>query len=393
MCDSPVQIKNPNFSPAFEHAYKYGPNARLNISRYSAVKYPLDSYIYVPCGHCRSCLQASQSYMIQRFKEHCKGKWVIFCTATYRNEMLPRLEGVTKDGEEYSIPYADTRDFRLMIKRIRKDNLFCREFTYWCTTEYGNGDKHGGRGTNHRPHFHYFIFVDKLEGEDENDGLALAEKWEQCFLSQWKRNISKSTKFPVYEPLSRFIKMPDGTGTYDVHLLRELPGHDDNDPIFYASAYCYAYDEYVKKTLQYFYCNLEYEDYIEFRKKFRPRRVMSLRFGISADTDEYITDCINFCLKNNIQFPCYFDDKGNSSPLSRYYKDKYMTMKQYIRFAAMNPDGVIKDSESGEIICNTRATPVFDKQKMLDLRRLSLKFQRICLKLQREHLTFEFDDD
>ena len=394
MCDSPVQIKNPNFAPRFDKLYKYGVNPKYNISRYSAIKYPLDSYIYVPCGHCQSCLRMAQQYMIQRFEQHARGKYVLFCTATYQNSALPRLEGVLKDGNPYSIPYADTRDFRLMVKRIRKNHLFSRDFTYWCTTEYGNDSKHGSTyKSNHRPHFHYFIFIEKQQ--NDNDDITpkeLSEEWEQVFIKEWRRNLG-STRNPNWLPLSKFIKMSDGTGTYDVHALVSLDGHDDLDAIYYASSYCYSYDEYVKKTMQFMYCNLDYADYVEFRKQFRPRRLMSLKFGISSDTDQYILDCINFSLKSNLNFPCYFNHKGESSPLSRYYKDKYLTIKQYLQFCVRNPEGVIKDPDTGEIICNTRFSPVFDSKKLEEIRRSSIAFQRICLNLRKQRLTFEFDDD
>ena len=394
MCDSPVQIKNPNYSPMFDKFYKHGVNPRYNITRYSAIKYPLDSYIYVPCGHCQACLRMSQQYMIQRFEQHARGKHVLFCTATYQNSALPLLEGTLKNGKPYSIPFADTRDFRLMVKRIRKNHLFSREFTYWCCTEYGNASKHvNSYKSNHRPHFHYFIFIDKLPFDiDDVTCKELAEEWESVFIKEWRRNLG-STRKPVWQSLSKFIKLPDGTGTYDVHALTSINGHDELDPIYYASSYCYAYDEYVKKTLQFMYCNLEYTDYVEFRKFFRPRRLMSLRFGVSLDTEQYILDCINFSLKSGLMYPCYFNHKGGSSPLSRYYRHKYLDLRSLVKFAVRSPEGIIKDPDTGEIICNTQFPPSFDRAKHEEIRRNSIAFQRICINLRKQHLTFELDDD
>ena len=255
MCDSPIQIKNPNFAPTFEK--RRTQSVKYNRTKYSAVKNPLDSYLYVPCGHCRACRTLSQLYIIQRAVEHSKGRWVIFGTATYRPEMLPTHRLHFKNGNVRDVPVADLDDFRLMIKRIRKNYNFPK-FTYLCASEYGSDTKHGPKKSNHRPHFHYFIYVDKKPQDTLFEGLALAEQWNDIFIKEWKRNIAinksgkRTTRGAVWQPLSKFIRASRmRQGTYDVHLLvNDSPNLSEDDPFFYATSYTLGFDDWQERYIQ-----------------------------------------------------------------------------------------------------------------------------------------------
>lgn len=401
MCFKPVQIPNPNFAPGFvDHHDK--PNAKLNIGKLSAIKNPLDSYIYVPCGSCDACRTLYQLYTIQRFREHSRGKWVLFCTATYQNSALPIYRTTFNNGTPFEIPYADFRDFRLMIKRIRKNGLVSRNFTYWCTSEFGNDSKHPGRNfkTNHRPHYHYFIFFEKQPNDTPDTGYRLEAEFERAFKKEWKRNISKSTKYPVYVPLSKFIKTADGRGTYDVHLLTRRTGLEDvnkkqaseDDPIFYASAYSLRYDKWAEKIIQLVYNNVEYDEYRRFKRTFRPHVCCSIGFGISPDTEAWITDCINWSLVNADFFVYRNQETGQTFPLARYYRNRYLGLRQYLLMSVKNPDRVIC-SDDGELLCLTQPVPVFDAAKLAEIEKKSRKFAEVCTNLRRTHQSIEIDYD
>lgn len=397
MCDSPIQIKNPNFAPTFEH-YRTQ-SVGYNRTKYSAVKNPLDSYLYVPCGHCRACRTLNQLYLVQRAVEHSKGRWVIFGTATYRQEALPVYRLRFKNGSFRDIPIADFDDFRLMIKRIRKSGEF-PSFTYFCASEYGSEIKHGPKKSNHRPHFHYFIYVDKKPEDTLFEGQALAEKWNELFVREWRRNVAvnrsgrRTTHGAKWVPLSKFIRASRmRRGTYDVHLLiNDSPNLSGDDPFFYATSYTLGYDDWQERYIQMAWYNCEYEDYKEFKKKFHTRILCSKGFGISENTETYIRDCINWSLANGQSFANYVKSDGATLPLSRYYQRKFLRMCDFVKFRSRNEECVIKSSD-GEILCTTQPVPVFDAEKILDLRDKDAKFMRVIGHLRRCHDVILFDDE
>lgn len=313
--------------------------------------------------------------MIERFREHIKGKYAIYCTATYSNDMLPTFETTNSDtGVTYTNHYALTDDFRLMVKRIRKDNLFERPFSYWCTTEYG--------GRTHRPHFHYVIFVEKQPGDDSYTGQELALKWEKIFISQWKRRVGGTTFKPVYKPLSRFIRKPDGTGTYDVHLVTENYGksEDISDVMFYISKYCLKFDKWVRTKKQAMYSTMIAEEYSEAWKKLRPRMLISKEFGISKDTRTFVTDCINFALKNGHVGPVYVNPDGKTFPLSPYYRKKFLTLEQKKIFLFRDP--TLERNALGLVVDNTHMYP---ETNPADALQKAKEFERMCDRLAAFH--------
>lgn len=397
MCDSPIQVKNPNFAPSFEK--RRTQSVKYNRTKYSAVKNPLDSYLYVPCGHCRACRTLTQLYLVQRAVEHSKGRWVIFGTATYRPEALPVYRLRFKNGTCRDVPVADFDDFRLMIKRIRKNYNFPK-FTYFCTSEYGSDIKHGPKKSNHRPHFHYFIYVDKKPEDTLFEGLALAEQWNDIFVKEWKRNIAvnksgkRATRGAVWQPLSKFIRASRmRRGTYDVHLLvNDSPNYSEDDPFFYATSYTLGYDDWQERYIQMAWYNCEYADYKEFKKKFHTRILCSKGFGISENTDEFVRDCIDWSLSNGCLFASYLKSDGSTLPLCRYYQRKFLTMRDFIKFRSRNEDCVIKAS-NGELLCTTQPVPNFDAKKLLELRDKDATFMRVLGQLRRNHDVILFDDE
>lgn len=398
MCDSPVQIKNINFAPRFEKHHSHA-DVRSNIGKFSAVKNPLDSYIYVPCGHCRACRTLAQLYMVQRSVEHAKGRWVIFGTATYSPEALPIYTLRFKNGATRDIPVADFDDFRLMVKRIRKSGEF-PPFTYWITSEYGSDIKHGPKKSNHRPHYHYFIFVDRQPDDTLFEGQALAERWNDLFVREWRRNIAvnasgrRNTRAPVWLPLSRFIRATRRSrGTYDVHLLQEdSPNCAPEDPYYYATSYALGYDEWQEKYIQMSWYNCEYDVYKEFKKKFRTHVCCSKGFGISEDTETFVQECIDWSVANGLFYASYRFSDGRTLPLSRYFRNKYLRMRDYLKLRSADPESTIK-TEDGDILCTTQKVPVFDRAKMFEIKNKNCKFERIKNQLREAHDVIMFDDE
>lgn len=374
MCDSPVKLLNPNYI----HRNRKG--IHRNESKLSYIHDTTYKYIFVPCGVCDSCRRLAQVFMVQRFREHIKGKFAIFCTATYSNEAIPHLGTYNNTtGESFDLLVPAIDDFRLMVKRIRRYNLFSRPFTYWCTTEYG--------GKRHRPHFHYFIFVEKRETDNWFTGEALAREWELVFRSQWKRKVGGTRFNPQYLPLSKFIKKPDGTGTYDVHLCTSSYGksEDMSDVIFYASKYCLKFDFYVRKRMQAMHETMDYADYQKARKQFRPRILCSKGFGISPDTSEFVRDCINYSLKHSNMGFCYYNPNGDSYPLARYYKRRFLTVDDVVALMVKQAGSDLPDDNSHDM-------PVFDKSTILNLERKHSDFVRMCKRLEHMHDDIIIDD-
>uniref|UniRef100_A0AAU8B6Y1 Replication initiator protein n=1 Tax=Dulem virus 240 TaxID=3145717 RepID=A0AAU8B6Y1_9VIRU len=318
MCLNPVQILNPNFRATTKYA-------NLSCTQFK--------YIYVPCGHCAECLRLKQSYLIQRFREQCKGYFAIFITLTYQDSMIPFIDD--SNGERHY--YADFRDVQLMFKRIRKDHLF-PEFKYFLTSEFG--------GTTHRPHFHAIIFVKREAGMTDEDGIRLASDFEQLIFTQWKRNVGKSTKYPIYKPLCQFVKNRQGNATWDCHLCVSYKGEnsDYSDVMYYVSKYCLKYDEWYERYRHYLWHNLPEDEYNSLLRVIRPRFTTSKHFGISDFTKEDIADMLDFSMQGP-KMAVYVNPDGSTFPMSPYYKKRYMTVSQKAFFILHNPNVFRKDED------------------------------------------------
>lgn len=387
MCDTPYILHNPAFDDKGVHRTKY---SCLHDTR--------SPFIEVPCGHCQACLRMAQQYMVQRFREHCKGRWTVFCTATYKDDALPHLYSTGIDGTVYDTPYADVDDFRLMVKRIRKNGLVSRPFTYWCTTEYG--------GEKHRPHFHYFIFFDMYDTDTLFDGYALAEEWNCAFIKEWRRNIAvnrcgkANTRKPIWLPLSKFIRATiTRRGTYDVHLLTNEYGDSDDptDAVFYASKYTLKFDEWTRRRIQAFHESLDPETYKEFYRCFRPRFLMSRAFGISENTEQYIRDCIEWSVNSGEHYACYVNMDGKKFPLCRYYRQKFMTVHDILSFVRKHPEDYLHEP-NGDLYDLVRLPrlPESSREALFYLRdkvKKDFDFRKIVLHLSEEHSKIIFDDD
>ena len=350
MCKTPIIIKNTNrfYTVGTQNGHPIYRNGRF-VSPFAATT----QYAAVPCGVCDDCLVVKQSSWIQRITEMSKNYYLFFGTATYMDSMLPTV--VNPACEE--MHYADYSDFRNMIKRIRKSEDF-PAFRYFAVWEYGH--KH------HRPHFHYLIFVRKEEGDSPAFPLMLEQRWEEIFKRQWKRNISKSTRYPKYKPLSLFIKTLRGKSTYDFHYVRpNSTGDIAGDVSHYITKYVLKPDDFSRKRQQYLYsmfagCNDTDDWYHQYHKLFMPRIFCSLGIGLDLEpgqtASEYVQshpdcDIFKYIRQSYVNEPekgaRYFDyQTGKGTYMSRYYKKHFLTLADQLFFAEKSGNQVVLNNET-----------------------------------------------
>lgn len=327
MCLTPIYIKNPNYIPGRpgQTPGRSGTcSVKYNESRYSVLK-DTARYIAVPCGHCAQCLARRQSDLVQRAREMSKSCYALFCTATYNNQSLPSCHSIDKlTGETWTYHYADISDLQKMFKRIRKDEDL-PPFKYLAVTEYG--------GKRHRPHFHYILFFPKSTCPLTLDELE--SRYDEIFRRQWKRNLSKSTKYPIWQPLSDFISYfkpgVGRVGTYDVHAIRPtLNDPDGTDVAFYVTKYALKFDKWINSVKSALYYNSD--NYAEVWKLLKPKMMLSKQFGWTPDTEAYIRHCVQWCRQNAPENgPRYINPDGKTFPLAGYYKNHFYTDENKVR--------------------------------------------------------------
>lgn len=123
---------------------------RLDPKTGTYKKVRTNSFQYVPCGSCVSCLSQKRNQWTYRLqKERSSSDYSFFLTLTYNEENIP-----VKINE--GLPYfvfnkKHVQDYlkrvRFMVSKINKD-LVCR---YYCVSEYGKKTL--------RPHYHMQFFV------------------------------------------------------------------------------------------------------------------------------------------------------------------------------------------------------------------------------------------
>lgn len=239
---------------------------------------------------------------------------IFFATLTYRQEMLPVL--ITSTG--YEIPYADIRDVRLMIKRIRKDNLFGRPFRYFYCSELGS--KRG------RPHFHVLFLVPKYPKDNFNTCLQLEHVMKKVVFEQWKRNVGPSDKFPQWEPLCEFhAKIAYGKvySNYDLHYVNPASSpNGETDVAFYVLKYMMKTSDREVRRQRALRLNLPEDEYESVWNLVKSKHNCSHFFGLSDPSHvAYIKRCVE--MSNPDDYPKFFNKvNGKSYPLARYYKQK-----------------------------------------------------------------------
>lgn len=380
MCLSPIFVKNTNFvngsfdEKPFSVRYKDGKPVYMHtgLSSASSFKPSLISYIAVPCSHCAECRQLQQAYLTQRAREEMKVCHCVFITLTYKTSMMPYI----KLGKSRH-PYADLRDFQLFIKRIRKSGKL-PPFKYLCTREFGKD--------THRPHFHALLFFEKSLF-DVYDVVQLSSKVEECIKTEWKRKVGGTTFNPIYEPLSKFLKFPDGKGTYDCHLVVNNYGKSDDptDVAYYVTKYALKYDKWLESKRGMLWHNYK-DEYSKLWSYFRPRLLISKGFGLvdvrGYNTASFIKNCIDFCVRNKISNPQYFIEDKNVKglSLSRYYQNKFMNKEQKLYFIQNSPNKLLVGN-TGQAIDATQVIDYCDPVRFHDAMRKSKEFEQKITKL------------
>jgi hypothetical protein len=312
MCLSPIIIKNPNYKDEL-YRTKFGKAFNV-IDRYHDTD---SSHIQVPCGHCKECTFIRQNNYVQRCRMESFENDLYMLTLTYKQDMLPYFD--SSDASIGRVYYPDIRDVTNMFKRIRKYDLFGTPFKYFGVSEYG--------GKRFRPHFHIILSFPKQCGEPFfNRKLAIArtEKVANVIKSQWKRNISASTKKPIYKPLSLFhrvFKNGHWNSPFDFHYIDEsATDRGQADVAFYVSKYILKSDCRVDKLL-YKLDNLDHDNFVAFgSKKIKPHIFASKGFGdIPISKYDFIRSCIRAGIENSdCCCPQYINPDGSLFPMGKF---------------------------------------------------------------------------
>ena len=276
-------------------------------------------YVQVPCGKCPECLYRKQGYLIQRCVMMQEDYYIFFATLTYNNESLSYV-----DINGYRHYYAPVRDIQLFFKLLRKHDVFGGPFKYIACSEYGC--KH------HRPHWHVLFFVPKPEFRSVRDELLFVNNIEHevkpYVIKYWSKNVG--TKWhPEYRGNCTYINDYRGT-TLDFHYVKpHIDNKSTEDVCYYVFKYVLKFDDWFEKKRQALRLNLEYVDFVKYYNMIKPRFLISKGFGITPKTKDYI----RYCIDSSFNYPDkgYFvfinPISGRISPLSPYYRQKYLTVE------------------------------------------------------------------
>lgn len=320
MCTSPITLKNPNYDTAGNYPADFRKTHNTTFT-----------HMEVPCGNCSECKFIKQSGYYQRILEEARCSYVFFCTLTYNNN----IESITYQDTTYS--FAPYRDFQLMIKRIKKDNLFTRPFSYLAVREYGK--KKG------RAHFHILFFLRKYDDDTFLIPYQLEVTLQNVVLKNWQRNIGTSLN-PEYLPLTTYHETYLGGKlykNYDLHYVQSKNLGDEDNVYYYVTKYILKDNKFINKLSAILHddTDLSKEDRLYLRRHLLLNSWRSLRFGLpyydseindDSITHKRISSMIDRSIQNGSEFPQYFCEDGKALPLSRYYRTKYITMEQDLVF-------------------------------------------------------------
>lgn len=269
----------------------------------------------VPCGVCRECLQMKQFDLVQRVQQSYYHNHMFFGTLTYSDDAI--LSVVDSMGNEHQ--YANYKDFYLMMKRFRQYKVVGeRDIKYLSATEYGS--------KRHRPHFHFILFVEKYDTDDEVFIINLEQKLYDWFKDNWKRNYGTKL-YPVWKPLFNY-KCVGRNRNYDFHYCESESGDLDNVS-FYVTKYVLKYDSWFDQKNKYLYAVLPFEEYYKLKFLIAPKVRFSKGFGLTSESCKTISDgIVRGIASTDYPFPVYYNKvTGNTEPLGRYYRKKFFTVE------------------------------------------------------------------
>lgn len=304
MCLQPCDIPNPNY---------HKKNGLIEFLKDTESK-----FISVPCGHCPQCIARRQSDVVQRVLMESLQSQLFFVTLTYQNKFLKHV--ATSSGFDYS--YADTRDLQLLFKRLRKLNSFL-PCSYFAVSENG--------GEYLRPHFHFILAVNKKFLPTYWDCISYKEYLWITILDNWKTNVSKSDKFPIYEPNCIYresITNHQKRFNYDVQYVDSSLSSDSISNVsFYTIKYMLKPNPKIAKRQQALRLNLDEQEYNFIWNTIKPKNYVSKGFGLfdsSGVMSDDIVKYLNQCVKRtpvDSPFPYFYSPyNGFSSPLCEYYR-------------------------------------------------------------------------
>lgn len=273
MCTAPIMIANPNYG--------------LAHIGYNFLKDCENTQLAIPCGHCPDCIALKQQSWVQRCEVESRKSHLFFATLTYDNKHLPVLVVPSQDEDiQYELPFADIRHVQLMMKNIRDNKDFDRDFKYLAVSELG--------GSRHRPHFHILFFIESRSYDDQNVIRGLEKSIRSLCFKYWSINIG-SRKEPVYEPLFTYRRKFVGSQiqtNFDVHYVNpSLTEEGVNNVAFYVTKYMLKPSDAEQRRQQALHMNLEPEMYEHVWSIVKSRMLVSKGLGLCSkmSTREVLT--------------------------------------------------------------------------------------------------------
>lgn len=270
--------------------------------------------INIPCGVCAECRSRRQSDLAQRAALAARDCYCYFATLTYSPEALPYF--LFSDGKQ--VPFADIRDIRLAIKRLRKNNSIGRPFKYLVASE--RGKKKG------RPHFHAIFFVGKRPGDTPFTPISIERTFFRELLHEWRR-FSGSRRYASWQPLCEYKciwKAGRLHANYDLHYVRPDTSKNGLDDVsYYVTKYIIkgsSKTAFLYKALR---SNYDEDEFLDAWPIIKDHMLISKNFGMSSEEDFlYIRRCVSLSRENPRGFLFYSPVSGTPKPLARYYQKK-----------------------------------------------------------------------
>lgn len=369
MCVHPIFIENKNRATALSRTTKSGAiRVVANFAEHDRVSKYKDitgHYIPVGCGTCYECRTLRQNYKTQRFAMEALQSDFYFCTLTYNDEHLPVMT-LKADGETiftHSIP--NVSHLQNFFKRIRKRNIFGKQFRYFVASEYG--------GKNHRAHYHILFSVPKDTTKSIAEKTVEAVKIGKDIQKEWSINVG-TRKNPVYQSLFTYAQKWQGGKrycNYDFHYVKPQDSGSVEDVYYYVSKYILKADKHVAKCIsklrhlieddshlytmdisspaQGTIASFDSEDNLlsfedDVVSVFKPFSLCSKHFGlpfVNSDNQpinniitDYIKRCIKQCVRDsqyNIRswFSIVLPNLGTTVPMSPYYWKRFADFEDY----------------------------------------------------------------
>lgn len=320
MCLSPIVLQNPYYNRGL-----IIDNKKVKTKgKFDYLHDTISKYVTVPCGQCSQCIATRQNFYVQRIQMESLRSELFYFTLTYANRGLSYTD---KCGVR--IAYPNYEDIQRMFKRLRK--ILPHPILTFVVSEYGT--------QRHRPHFHGFIAVNKddIKKHYRSSHLYCEKVLFRHVLAEWKRNLSKSTKYPVWMKLCDFV-VKGRKRSYDLHWIEPIINHD-NDTSYYVTKYLIQPDAYISRLLfklkmkmrhDAYSPNPEFdiEDYKEVISQIKPRAVMSKAFGDYSDP--LISKHIKRGIGTNKTIPTFIDiNTGKTMLLSPYYRKHCISVDYY----------------------------------------------------------------